>query len=190
MIPGRFKILLASDILISGSYGLIMPLLPLFMTDRLSGANLQTVAMAQAIYLLSQAGFGWIYSTYQQHKQPTHRAYEGLVTGSAIIALVPIAYLSSREMTHIFLAQIALGLGFGLVYPAWAWLAKEQIADKHVNSIRKMHSLILSLAMAFMAVLGGFIAYQFGYADLLYLMTVLAACGTVLSLGLWLNHER
>ena len=103
---------------------------------------------------------------------------------------MPIAYLSSREMTHIFLAQIALGLGFGLVYPAWVWLAREQIAPNYLASVKKMHSLILSLAMAFMAVFGGFVAYQYGYAYLLYLMTVLAACGTVLSLGLWLNHGK
>jgi len=175
---------MASDILIAGSYGLIMPILPLFMTDRISGADLQSVAVAAAIYLLAQAGFSWIFSSYLHHKHTAQRAHGGLVVGSLIVALVPAAYLIATDIVHIYLAQIGLGLGFGLIYPAWTWLANEQVQEPHAKSVKKIHDMFLSLTLAFFAVLGGFVAYRYGYTKLIYLMTALGACGTLLSLTL------
>lgn len=180
---------MVSDILIAGSYGLIMPILPLFMAERVSGTNLQTVAVAQAIYLLSQAGFSWVYASYQQHKHLSVRSHGGLVAGSIIVTLVPIIYLFSRDISQIFLAQLLLGLGFGLIYPAWTWLAKEQIQEQHLKSVKKIYDVILSLALALMAVVGGFVAYRYGFRQLLMLMSALGLCGTVLALSLWYDRR-
>ncbi len=190
MMPTRFRILMVSDILIAGSYGLIMPILPLFMVERVSGTNLQTVAVAQAIYLLSQAGFSWVFGSYQQHKQLAKRSHGGLVVGSIIVTLVPIIYLFSRDISQIFLAQLLLGLGFGLIYPAWTWMAKEEIQEQHLKSVKKIYDVVLSLALAFMAVAGGFVAYRYGFHQLLMLMSALGLCGTVLAISLWYDHIK
>jgi MFS family permease len=145
--------LMIADILITGSYGLIMPISPLFMMAQINGADIQTVAIAAAVYLMAQAGFSWIFSTFLQHKQAAKRAHGGLVFGSLIVTLVPVAYLYSTDISHIMLAQVLLGLGFGLIYPAWTWLAKEQVLAEHAKSVKKIHDIYLSLALALLAIL-------------------------------------
>jgi hypothetical protein len=112
---GKLKSLLAIDLLITSSYGLILPILPLFIIERVSGANLMTVAIAQSIFLLSQAVFGWIYSNYLHHQETKIRAHGGLIAGSIIVTLVPAIYLLSWEMSFIYLAQMLLGLGLGVL---------------------------------------------------------------------------
>jgi MFS family permease len=187
---GKLKSLLAVDLLVTSSYGLILPILPLFIIERISGATLMAVAIAQSIFLLSQAVFGWIFSDYLYHKETKLRAHGGLIAGSIIVTLVPVLYLVSWEMSTIYLAQIVLGLGLGILYPAWTFLTKDSSETAHRPRIKKAHSLFLSLSMALAALLGGYVAFEYGYGLLVYMMILTGICGTALSLVLWFSKNK
>lgn len=190
MMNKRLRILLAADALISGSYGMMMPILPLFMTSNVSGANLKTIAIAISIYLFSQAAFGWIFSAYMHHKNTADRAIGGVFFGSICIALVPAAYMNSWDMAQIMLTQALLGLGFGMMYQGWSWLAKENAQEDFHGSIKKFHNLTSSIGTAILAVIGGYIAYEYGFQALLYAMTLVAASGTVLASTLFFAKKK
>ncbi|MDD5437673.1 MAG: hypothetical protein PHC70_00820 [Patescibacteria group bacterium] len=187
---GKLKSLLAIDLLITSSYGLILPILPLFIIERVSGANLMTVAIAQSIFLLSQAVFGWIFSSYLHHQETKLRAHGGLVAGSIIVTLVPAVYLFSWEMSFIYLAQMLLGLGLGVLYPSWTFLTKDSAEAAHRPKIKKAHGLFLSLSMALAALLGGYVAFEYGYGLLVYMMILIGLCGTGLSLVMWFSKKK
>lgn len=186
----KLKSLLGVDLLVTSSYGLILPILPLFIMERIEGSSLMSVAIAQAIFLLSQAGFGWIYSNYLNHKQTKIRAHGGLIIGSLIVTIVPAIYLISWEVTLIYLAQILLGLGLGVLYPSWSSLAKDSSQAVHRPQIKKVHSIYLSLSMALAALLGGYVAYEYGFCILIYMMILIGICGTALSLVLWFSKNK
>ncbi|MFA6099790.1 MAG: MFS transporter [Patescibacteria group bacterium] len=186
---GKLKSLLAVDLLVTSSYGLILPILPLFIVERIDGANLMSVAIAQAVFLVSQAGFSWIFSNYLHHKQTKIRAHGGLIVGSVIVTLVPAIYLISWDITLIYLAQVLLGIGLGILYPSWACLAKDSTETAHRPKIKQAHSIFLSLSMALAALLGGYVAYEYGYCLLVYMMVLIGICGTIMSLVLWAGRN-
>lgn len=186
---GKIKSLLAVDLLVTSSYGLILPILPLFIIERINGANLMSVAITQAVFLVSQAAFSWIFSNYLHHAQTKIRAHGGLIVGSLVVTLVPAIYLLSWEISLIYLAQILLGLGLGLLYPSWTFLAKDSSQTAHRPKIKKAHSTFLSLSMALAALLGGYVAYEYGYCLLVYMMILIGICGTIMSLVLWTGRN-
>lgn len=190
MLPLKIIALLVCEIMTSGSYGLIMPILPLFLTDKISGTNLMSIAIAVAIYLFAQACFSWIFSSYMHHTKTRERARAGLFFGSAVITLVPVAYIYSTDMTQIMLAQILLGLGYGLMYPAWSWLANDHAPNKYLNSLKNLHSLISALALSAIAAMGGFTAYFYGYNALLGMMMIFGFIGTFASATLFLGKTK
>ncbi|MFA6161397.1 MAG: hypothetical protein WCT54_02225 [Patescibacteria group bacterium] len=190
MLPLRIIALLVSEILTSGSYGLMMPILALFLTDKISGANLMSIAVAVAIYLFAQAGFSWIFSSYMHHAKTMERAQAGLFFGSAVITLVPVAYAYSTDMSQVMLAQIVLGLGYGLMYPAWTWLANDHAPNKYLNSLKNLHSLISALSLAAVTAIGGFVAYFYGYNTLLRMMMIFGFLGTLAATTLFFGKTK
>ena len=98
-----------------------------------------------------------------------------------IAACVPLAYLSARDMGQVFLAQLALGLGLGLLKPSWAWLMDRVLPQNHHRQIKKIQRFMLALLLAAAAVLGGLVAERYGYDKLIWMMFGLGACGVAVS---------
>ncbi len=181
MKSNPLKILLATDLLIAGAYGLILPIFPLFLMDTMAGATLFTVALAQSIFLLSKINFHWIATNYIEHQQVINRARGGLLTGAIIISLVPALYLLAVDMTLILLIQIFLGLGLGILQASWKILSHEDIKKTDWPTLQANHQHTTIFVMAMTATLGGFTAYNYGYCALMYLMTGIGLLGVLLS---------
>ncbi len=182
MVTNRAKLLAATDLILASTFGLILPILPIFLIDRISDATLLTIALAYSIFLTSKALFGWIFSLFLTHGDYMLRIKSGLFFGSLIIAATPIAYLYATSMAHIFLAQIALGLGFAFMKTSWMHLTHQTIEEFFHETLLHIHGFILTFCLAIAAALGGFISYNYGYVPLLLTMTGFGLIATFLSI--------
>ncbi len=182
MVNSRIKLIAAIDLVLAASLGLILPILPIFLMDRITDATIFTIALAYSIFLTAKAFFGWIFALFMSHEKTSARAGGGLFFGSLFIALTPIAYLYSDQMSHIFLAQILLGLGFGFLKTSWMHITRQTIEEFLHETLLNIHGYILTFCLAIAAIFGGFIAYNYGYAPLLYTMSGLSFLAAILSL--------
>jgi MFS family permease len=182
MVTKRAKLLAATDLILASAFGLILPILPIFLIDKISNATLLTVALAYSIFLTAKAFFSWIFGLFLTHGDYMLRIKSGLFFGSLFIAITPIAYLFSTNMSHIFMAQILLGLGFAFMKTSWMHLTHQTIEDFFHESILHIHGFILTFCLAIAAAVGGFLAYNYGYTILLHTMAALGFIATFISI--------
>lgn len=174
------KHLFAADLLLVGSYGLLLPIFALFLTERLPGVGIESVASAAAVWLFSYALFDWIFNSYMHHGDSERRAYGGLIAGTLVSALVPLAYLYAKDMSAVYAAQLALGFGLGLSKPSWSHIMRGTIDEKHRRTIGKMRQFTNTMIMASAAALGGLLAARYGFDRLLIMMTGLGLCASAI----------
>ena len=113
-------ILSLADLAAVSAFGSILPIFALFLFDSIPDATIQNIAMAQALFLGSKAIFDLLFSKFDLHHPPAaEKAAHRVALGYLVMAAVPIGYAGAHSMGSIFLLQLALGLGVGLVGTTW-----------------------------------------------------------------------
>ncbi|MBU2566403.1 hypothetical protein KKG46_02485 [Patescibacteria group bacterium] len=181
MIKLRLNNLLFSDVAMMATVGLMLPILPIYLIEKIPDANIQNITFAYSLYFISAVIFYWIYSAFLQHKKPWLRKQLGLIAGSLIIAAAPLGYITSQSMESIFLVQLIFGMGMGFFKASWRVVIKDIIKPDN-KTFQKIHQLVVVLALAIAATIGGYIAYIFGYTILIQTMIYIALIGTILNL--------
>ncbi len=190
MVTHRAKLLAATDLILVSAFGMLLPILPIFLIERIAGATLLTIALTYSLFFLSKALFSWIFDLFLMHGDYITRIKSGLFFGSLLIALIPVIYLSATNITHIFIAQIILGLGFALLKTSWMHLTHQTIEKFFHETLLYAHGFILTFCLGIAAALGGFLAYNYGYDTLLQTILGFSLVATLLSLLFIFTKEK
>lgn len=162
MMNRTMKLLMLSDIFVLTGFGLIQPILAIYINDGgLTGGTILSAGMASALFLfvksLVQLPFG-----HYVDKQPGKSNW--LILGTLLMASVPIIYLSANSIYHVYLAETIYGLGSGLAYPTWLGLWSANL-DKGKESFQwSVYSTSTGLGTAATGAAGAALASQAGFA--------------------------
>lgn len=176
-------LLLVSDLLIISGFGLLDPILAVFINDSVPGATLATVGIASGIFLvvksLIQVPFSKLVDRYSD-KFDTR----WLFIGTALVSVTPLIYLVADKVEWIYLAQVVNGLGAGIAYPSWLGLWSTHL-DKGKESFEwSFYSTITGLAAAAAAPIGAYVVEQTSFQAIFVLMFCFAMTGSLLILFL------
>lgn len=177
------KLFFALDLALAGGLGLFFPILALLIKDYVPGATIFSIALASSVFLISKAGFSLLFAYFNNALNPATRNRLGLVIGYLIAAAVPLIYASAHSISTIYMAQVILGLGLGLAEPSW----KAAFALHSSSDFKKYsgaYEVILVLACALTAAIGGLVAYYSGFKPVLYMSSavcVIAAVGAAIT---------
>jgi MFS family permease len=120
MMNRTMKLLLLSDIFVLTGFGLIQPILAIYINDGgVTGGTMLTAGMASALFLFTKSMVQLPFGHYVD-KQSSKSKW--LIMGTLLMAAVPIIYVSANSIYHIYLAEMIYGLGSGLAYPTWLGL--------------------------------------------------------------------
>ncbi|MCK9564454.1 MAG: MFS transporter [Methanothrix sp.] len=120
MMNRTMKLLLLSDIFVLTGFGLIQPILAIYINDGgVTGGTMLTAGMASALFLFTKSMVQLPFGHYVD-KQSSKSKW--LILGTLLMASVPIIYISASSIYHIYLAEMIYGLGSGLAYPTWLGL--------------------------------------------------------------------
>ena len=162
MMNRTMKLLMLSDIFVLTGFGLIQPILAIYINDGgLTGGTILSAGMASALFLfvksLVQLPFG-----HYVDKQPGKSNW--LILGTLLMTAVPIIYLSANSIYHVYLAETVYGLGSGLAYPTWLGLWSANL-DKGKESFQwSVYSTSTGLGTAATGAAGAALASQAGFA--------------------------
>jgi MFS family permease len=174
------KILLLSDVLIIAGFGLLGPIFAIFLKENIIGGSILAVGIAQTIYLLTKAGLQIYVSKYTDHEKGNIRELYTLIIGSLIFTSVPILYILSTTIWHIYLAQFINGLGAALAYPGWMTLYT-RFTNKNKEGYKwSVHNTSISLGAAATAAIGAYIAEMLGFNILFIIVAIFSLIGTIL----------
>jgi DHA1 family quinolone resistance protein-like MFS transporter len=162
------------------AYGILSPVLAIFLTDQVAGGSLLVVGIAEAIYLgtksILQIPFGVLIDNTQGQKID----FWFLFIGNLIMSCTLFFYLWAGAPWHIYLISAIYGIGDALAYPAWTGLfTRNMVADKE-SFAWSYSTTIAEIGSAGAALLGGVIAQFLGFRPLFAIVGSLSLFGTFL----------
>jgi len=154
------KVLLFSDIFIVTGFGLMAPILAIFIKDSLVGGTIFAAGMAVALHILTKASIQLPIGKYVD-KYGGRRKF--LILVALITASVPFLYILIGSIYDLFAVQILYGIGSGLTYPAWLGLWSKSLDDNHESFEWSVYSTSVGIGTAAMAMTGAAVAQYLGF---------------------------
>ena len=157
------KTLILSDFFLQSGWGLIGPIFAIFITQQIRGGTLATVGFIAATYWFVKSIAQPFIAHYLDIKKGEKDDFNLLVLGMFLANLVPLLYIFSTELWHIFLLEGIRGLCMACVVPSWAGIFTRHI-DKGWEAFSwSMESTGLGFAAAFAGGLGATLATFYGF---------------------------
>lgn len=181
------KLLIASDIFVLTGFGLIGPILAIFIKENLAGGSIFAAGFASMLYLIVKSVIQLPFSKYVDRHD--HKV-KWLVVGTFLVAVTPVVYLLATNVYHIYLAQIIYGIGSGLAYPTWLGLFSTHLDKKHESFEWSLYSTLVGIGVALTAIVGAAIANFFGFEFTFLLVWFMALIGCFILIGLERKEEK
>jgi len=155
------KLLMISDIFVITGFGLIEPILSIFIKENLIGGSVFAAGLASTLFLVTKSVVQLPFSKYVDDHD---NKIKWLIVGTFVIAIVPFIYIFAKDVKFIYLAQVLYGIGAGLSFPTWLGLWSTNLDKRHESFEWSLYSTISGLGVAVTASVGAAIASFFGFA--------------------------
>lgn len=178
------KLLMLSDIFVLTGFGLIQPILAIFINEGVVGGTILTAGVASTLFLVTKSLVQLPFSRYVDESQNKTR---WLILGTALIASVPVMYIFIDNIYQVYLAETLYGIGSGLAYPTWVGLWSLNLNSGKESFEWSVYSTSTGLGTALTAAAGAAIASLAGFTATFILtgLMCLLGCGILLML----DHE-
>ena len=160
------KLLIISDIFVLSGFGLIAPIMAIFINDKLVNGSIFSAGLASAIFLITHATLQLLFS-YKFN--PKDRLWM-LKLGTAIIMLVPVGYILSTSIYHIYFVEFLYGIGAAFSYPTWSSLFTANLEKGKRGFQYSIYSSGVGIGTALTAAAGAWLAEEIGF-EWVFVMT-------------------
>jgi DHA1 family quinolone resistance protein-like MFS transporter len=181
------KLLMMSDVFVLTGFGLIDPILAIFIKDNLVGGTIFAAGMASTMFLLSKALVQLPFSRYvDKHEDSLF----GLILGTFLIAIVPFVYIFADHIYYVYAAQIIHGIGCGLSYPTWLVLWTNHLDKKHKSFEWSTYHTLSGVGTAITASVGAAVAQYIGFTATFIVVGILSLLGCCFLIWLHFEHAK
>jgi MFS family permease len=178
------RFLMISDIFVVTGFGLIDPILAIYLKENLVGGTIFAAGIASMLFLVTKSIVQLPFSKYVDSHEKKIR---WLVFGTFLVALVPFMYIFAKNIQIMYVAQILQGIGSGLAYPTWLSLWSKNLDKNHEAFEWSIYSTSTGIGTAIAAAIGAAIAEFIGFAYTFALVGLMALVGCGI---LFLLEER
>ncbi len=175
------KLLMLSDIFVLTGFGLIEPILAIFIKENLVGGTILAAGLASTIFLVTKCLVQLPFSRYVDQQE---NKVKWLVVGASLVTLVPFIYIFANHVYFIYAAQFLMGIGSGLVYPTWLGLWSTNLDKQHQSFEWSLYSTLTGLGTAATAAIGAAIAEYIGFIYTFALVGIMSLWSCLILLGL------
>jgi DHA1 family quinolone resistance protein-like MFS transporter len=151
---------MASDVLLGTGFGLIDPILSIFVKDNIAGGTIFAAGFASTLFLFTKSIIQLPFSRYVDKHDDKVR---WLIVGTFLVALVPFVYILASDISMVYIAQLLHGIGMGLAYPTWLGLWSTNLDKNHESFEWSLYSTILGFGTALTAAVGAALAQWVGF---------------------------
>ncbi|HOC96371.1 MAG TPA: MFS transporter [bacterium] len=178
------KVLIYSDILISGGFGLVAPIFAIFIINNIYGATLEVIGISTAIYLitrsLTQLVVSEIIEKIQGEEDDFYFEFIGTIMSSLIYLFFPLII----NVPQLYMAEIILGVSSAMTYPSWVAIFSRH-ADKGEGSREwAIHDILIDVVLSLTAVIGAVVVSNFGFQFIFLIIGTLGMVGSIVLIGM------
>lgn len=171
------KLLMISDILVLTGFGLIDPILAIFVNDHLVGGTIFAAGFASTLFLITKS---IVQLPFSRHVDRQRNKKTWLIIGTILIAIVPFLYIIATDVSTIYVAQVVHGIGSGLAYATWLGLWSTNL-DRNKESFQwSLYSTVIGIGTALSAVVGAAIAELVGFGYTFLAVGVMSMIGCLI----------
>lgn len=170
------KLLVISDIFVFTGFGLISPILAIFINDNLIGGTILAAGIASTIFLLTHSVLQIIFA---HAFNPKDRLWM-LLLGTAIIAAVPFGYIFMKSVYALYAIQFVYGVGAAFCYPSWSSLFTAHLEKGKRGFQWSIYSSSVGIGTSISAVAGAWLAETVGFELVFALTGAFAVAGLLL----------
>ncbi len=170
-------LLMLSDFFVFTGFGLIDPIIAIFISDNVAGGTIFAAGLASTLFLITKNMIQLPFSRYvDSHDNDS----VWLIIGSFIIALIPLLYIFAKRVEFVYLLQILYGVGCALAYPAWLALWSTHLDKNHESFEWSSYSALTGFGVAITGVVGAAIAEFIGFTYTFILTSATAFVGCLI----------
>ncbi|MFH1820526.1 MAG: MFS transporter [Candidatus Nealsonbacteria bacterium] len=172
------RILIFSDVFLLFGWGLIMPILAIFIGDTIQGGDAKVAGTAVGVYWIVKS-IAQIPISHRLDKNDGERDdYYSLIFGTLLASLTPFGFLFATLPWHVYLIQAIHALGMAFAVPSWSAMFTRHIDKKREALSWGVHSSSLGLGAGVAGIIGGAVAKTYGFAPI---FIAVAVCGIIAS---------
>lgn len=172
-----------SDILLLTGWGLVLPIIAVFITDQIEDGSLVLAGIASTTYLLVKSVFQIPVARYIDLKKGEWDDFWIMVIGSLCISLAAFLYIFATLPIHVIAIQVIYGVGGALSFPSWQAIFTRHIDKSEEGLEWSLYFTATDLGGALAASIGGFVASFYGYRTLFVVVGIMSLVGTAFLAG-------
>jgi len=170
------KVLMASDMFYFTGFGLVAPIVAIFIKEDLTGGTIFTAGIATTIFIVIKSLIQLPFSRFiDAHNQKV----KWVKIGYTFIILNPFIYFFADHINYIYLAEALHGLGSGLAFPAWLGLWSTHLDKGHESFEWSLYSTMVGVGSAITAAVGAAITEFVGFNLTFLMVGVMSIAGFV-----------
>lgn len=184
------KTLMLADLVALTAFGLIDPILAIFISGQIPGGTILAAGIASTLFLITKSVVQLPFSLkIDRHITHAHTTI-WLLGGTLIFSAVPFLYLVARDIPTIWLIQILHGLGNGLAYPAWLGLWSTHLDPKKESFEWSLYSTLTGIGTAITATIGAALVEVIGFNWTFVIVGCFSLLSSVILTTLYLHQKK
>lgn len=160
------KILVFSDLVLLFGWGLITPILAIFIVESIKGGDAKVAGIAIGIYWLAKSILQIPIANFLDKHIGEKDDYYFLIGGTLLASLVPLGFIFASLPWHMYGLQLIQALGMAAALPAWCAIFTRHIDKGREAQSWALDSSALGIGAGIAGIVGGTIAEAFGFTPL------------------------
>lgn len=169
-----------ADIIFYAGWGLITPIIAIYIIGNVKGGDVGMVGIAGGIYLILKSIIQIPLAYYLDKRQGEKDDYYFLIAGMAIVSLVPLGFIFISLPWHLYFLQVVYSFGMALIIPSWSGIFTRHIEKRREAFCWGMESSGFSIGAGLGGVVGGIVANNFGFIPLFIAVSLMGLVSTLL----------
>lgn len=174
------KILVYHDLVLFLGWGLVAPILAIFVVENVKGGTVEVAGIAFGIYWVLKSIIQIPLGRYLDKKDGEKDDYYFLVSGSLLAGFASFGFVFATFPWHLYCIQIVYAIGMAAAVPGWCGIFTRHIDRGKEAQSWAWDSSALGVGAGVGGVIGGIIAKSFGFNLLFVAMGVLGILSAVL----------
>ena len=174
------KYLILSDIAFFTGWGLITPIFPIFIIDKIQGGTVLVVGIASAIYWIVKALLEFPVGTLLDRYAGEKDDFLFLISGFFIASIVPFGFVFAMYPWHIYLLQFFYAVGMAMAISGWRAIFTKNIDKGKEASEWSLDDSLLGFGTGVAGIFSGYMVLNFGFISSFIVAGTLGLMGVLI----------
>ncbi|MDD5099257.1 MAG: MFS transporter, partial [Candidatus Colwellbacteria bacterium] len=151
------------DLALFGGWGLVSPLMSIFIIERVNGATLVTVGAVATVYWVVRSLVEMPIAFIIEKTESENDDMYVLISGILLVSVSALWLRFVDTVPELFIYYVVHAIGFGLYSPAWSGIFSRHIDKNKAAFSWSLDHTVLGIATGITGLIGGWMAQRFGF---------------------------